>query len=239
VKNLIFIFFTLVFAVVISFAISPITAYASGEIRVTIDGQQVTFADQPPITIDGRVLAPISSVFAQLGFAPSWDGDTWQATLTRADYTIVITIGSTEFTTNGVSHTLDVPARLVAGRTMVPLRPILESVGYEIGWEDITTTVQIATSPSPLVGTWDWAFMGLYTRHYVFNANGTGYMLFDGEMMAINWEAVGGILSICITPEECGATCVAPSDWYYEINGNTLVLRNTVQPDMEFTYVRA
>jgi len=231
-----------VFAIAFTVAISPDVVYASEAINVTIDGQHVTFTDQVPILVDGRVLAPVRSVFVQLGFEPDWDDMARQVTLTRAGYTIIITIDSAEFVTNGVTYELDVPALLIEGRTMVPLRAILESVGYNLDWEGETSTVQIATAEqelSPLVGTWDWLFMHITVEYYIFNPDGTGYMLFTGEMIAINWATEDGILSICITPGECSITCVAPSDWYYEIDGDTLVLTHTLLPDMEFTYVRA
>ena len=218
-----------------------IPVYAQYNISVTIDGHNVTFSDQTPILVEGRVLAPVRSVFVELGFEPDWDEDTRQVTLTRPNIEIIITIDSAEFTTNGVAHTLDVPAQLVAGRTMVPLRSILESVGYKLDWEGNTNTVQIATvnaEPSAIIGTWSWVFMEFTLEYYIFEADGTGYMLFDNEqMIAINWSTKDGVLSICITPDLCGSICFVPSDWYYVVDGDMLELTSTQYPDMTFVYV--
>jgi len=40
---------------------------------------------------------------------------------------------------------LDVPARIVGGRTLVPVRFISESIGASVGWDDATRTVIINT----------------------------------------------------------------------------------------------
>jgi len=136
---------------------APIALQADG-ISVTIDGAQVTFADQTPVIVDGRTLVPVGGVFSALGFTPEWNGDAQTATLTRDDFTVVITIGSADFTTNGVVFTLDVPAQIIAGRTMLPLRAVLESIGIpaeNISWDGATYSVAVTgeapAEPTPPV----------------------------------------------------------------------------------------
>ena len=131
---------------VLMITLMPMVVFASNDvITVTIDGQAVAFPDQQPIMVNSRVLVPVGGVFEALGFTPSWNGTTRTATLTRDDYTVVLTVGSANFTINGVSHELDVPAQLISGRTMVPLGPILRGVGYELDWVGSTRTVVITT----------------------------------------------------------------------------------------------
>jgi len=77
----------------------PFTTTANDEIAVTIDGEAVIFNGQPPVNINGRILVPARGVFEMLGFVPTWDGEAGIVTLTRYDYTIIITIGSDTFTT--------------------------------------------------------------------------------------------------------------------------------------------
>ena len=124
----------------------PTAAYAA-DIIVTIDGERITFDGQQPVIVDGRTLVPVRGVFEQLGFDVGWDGETRQATLASDSHTVVVTIGNAAFTTNGTSHTLDVPAQIIGGSTMLPLRAVLESVGYYLGWDDSTSTVIISAKP--------------------------------------------------------------------------------------------
>ena len=126
------------------FGIGGLTVYAN-EIIVEIDGQRVIFEDQGPVLIDGRVLVPVRGVFEHLGYTPYWDEAAQAATLTDGVNTIVITIGQATFLTNGVEHTLDVPAQTIGGRTMIPLRHVLESVGMTLEWDDARNAVLITT----------------------------------------------------------------------------------------------
>ena len=133
----------------LSLSLLPAAAWANNDIAVTINGQAVVFDNQQPAIVDGRTLVPVRGVFEMLGFTPKWDGTARTATLTRSDYTLVITIGSDVFTANGQAHTLDVYAQIMNGSTMLPLRAVLESVGYQLSWDSRTRTVEITTSGTP------------------------------------------------------------------------------------------
>jgi len=129
-------------------------ATTTNEITVTVDGQRVIFEGQGPVIVDGRTLVPVRGVFEHLGFTVGWNGDDRVATMTRDSDTIVITIGSAAFTTNGVNHTLDVPGQIINGRTLVPIRFPLESVGYNLAWDGSTRTAIITSGGSnPNTGT--------------------------------------------------------------------------------------
>lgn len=132
---------------VLAMAFSTLYAMAApSDVTVTIDGERVVFEGQQPIITGNRTLVPVRGVFEVLGFYPTWDSATQTATLTRDDYVVMLTIGSYTFTTNGITHTLDVPPRMVANRTLLPLRAVLESVGYDdMDWNSATRTVIIRT----------------------------------------------------------------------------------------------
>jgi len=118
--------------------------YANDTIFVTINGENVDFPDQAPVIIDGRTLVPVRGVFQALGFTVGWSRVTQQVTLTKNNYTVVLTIGSSAFTTNGKNHILDVPAQIINDRTMLPIRAVIESVGYNIDWDEAARTVVIS-----------------------------------------------------------------------------------------------
>ena len=229
----------LVALLVLALTLVPMTGMAAqrDEITVTIDGVPVVFEGQGPTIIENRTLVPVRGVFEVLGFYPEWDSDARTATLTRHDYVVVLTIGSEVFTTNGVEHTLDVPAMLIGGRTLLPLRAVLTSVGYDdMDWVAATRTVVIRTGTTPpqaaqaLVGTWYW----LGSPFYIFNANGSGMM----GTSEINWTAANGVLGVCVTPDLCRGDCIAPSEWYYTIDGNRLVLVSRITAGIYFEYTR-
>ena len=45
---------------------------------------------------------------------------------------------------NGEEITLDVPAKLLGGRTLVPARAVAEAFGADVQWDSRTRTVTIA-----------------------------------------------------------------------------------------------
>ena len=114
-------------------------------IGVTISGHAVVFEDQAPVVVDGRTLVPVRGVFESLGFDVDWDEYIQTAILTSNDFEVLIPIDSDIFTTNGEAFSLDVPAQIIGGRTMLPIRAVLESVGYQVYWDEDTRTVLVVS----------------------------------------------------------------------------------------------
>jgi hypothetical protein len=56
---------------------------------------------------------------------------------------IKIQIGSNSMVVNGDSITVAQPPVLINGNTMIPLRPVLESLGAKVGWDQTTKTITI------------------------------------------------------------------------------------------------
>lgn len=113
-----------------------------GGIRVTLDGRVLGF-DQPPVNVSGRVLVPLRAIFQEMGAVIQWDQSTQTVTATKGTHTIVLTIGSSTATVDGVKVTLDVPGKLINNRTMVPVRFIAQGLSAKVDWSQATQTVII------------------------------------------------------------------------------------------------
>jgi len=137
-----------VLVLVLSFTLLPAVAFANDEVTVTVNGQAVSFADQGPIIVDGRTLVPVAGVFQALGFDTAWNPEDRQVTITRGDDVIIVTIDSSTFVTNNEDHNLDVSAQIIGGRTMLPIAPVLRSVGYYVTWDAENRTV-VVTGTAP------------------------------------------------------------------------------------------
>jgi hypothetical protein len=134
-------------AMVMVISLMPASVAANtAPIRVAVNGTLVNFTGQQPVNVSGRILVPVRGVFETLGFTVSWDAPTQSATLTNPTYTVIIRIGATTFTTNGITFPLDVPAQILNDTTMLPLRAVLESTGNTLTWDANTHTVHIFTS---------------------------------------------------------------------------------------------
>ncbi|MDR3091696.1 MAG: copper amine oxidase N-terminal domain-containing protein [Clostridiales bacterium] len=128
---------------------APATAFAEDAKPITVEIQigqkreQVDFADQKPVLQDGSTFVPIRGVFEQLGYEISWDQGTQTATLKSVMNTLVIKLGEKTFKANGRTYSLDKPARIIGGRTMLPLRAVLEAASYNLEWDGASGKITI------------------------------------------------------------------------------------------------
>ena len=122
---------------------------AADGITVEVDGESVSFPDQQPVVIAGRVLVPIRGVFETLGYTVDWDQSEQTAVLTNDVYTVTITVGEAGFINNDENIDLDIPAQVVMGRAMLPFRAVLESIGCGVIWDGDTMTVRVFSDGLP------------------------------------------------------------------------------------------
>ena len=109
--------------------------------RVVVNGQGLTF-DVPPVIEQGRTLVPLRAIFEALGAGVNWDDSTQTVTATKGGMEIKLVIGGLAYK-NGQPVALDVPAKIVNGRTLVPLRFVSEALGASVWWNDAAQTVTI------------------------------------------------------------------------------------------------
>lgn len=137
-----------VFLLVLAFtAINSPPAYSAGNVNMAINGSIVDFQGQEPFidSATGRTMIPLRMVAEKMGAQVSWDGiDT--ALITKDGLTISMKVGSNAPLVNGSVKYLDAPAKLVNGRTMVPVRFISEAMGCQVEWNANTGCVNIITN---------------------------------------------------------------------------------------------
>lgn len=114
----------------------------AADAKVYLDGNMLAF-DVPPVIEEGRTLVPLRAIFEALGAEVTWDGDTRTVTAQKEQVKIQLQIGSNTACINNQPVELDVPARIVNDRTLVPLRFVGEALGAEVDWDGATRTVRI------------------------------------------------------------------------------------------------
>lgn len=135
--------------------VSGISITATEDISVELDGTQITFDVNPQI-IDGRTMVPLRKIFEEIGALVKWDNDTQTVTARKSSKTVTLSIGSDKLTIdkgdkdsegNAILETvtLDVPAQIVSGRTLVPTRAISESFGFNVYWDEYNQKVLITS----------------------------------------------------------------------------------------------
>ena len=118
-------------------------------ISVMVDGNPIHFTDQQPRKSNDRVLVPLRGIFEALGASVEWDPEHQSIRARRGEQTVELTIGQLDASINGSPVHLDVPALLVGGSTMVPLRFVSEALGANVTWNDFDQEADISsTSPN-------------------------------------------------------------------------------------------
>ena len=96
-----------------------------------------------PVIEDDRTLVPMRFLFEQMGADVEWNQETQTATATMNNTAVAFSINDTSAEVNGTAATMDVPARLINDKTMVPLRFLSEEMGYTVTWDEATRTAVI------------------------------------------------------------------------------------------------
>ena len=92
--------------------------------------------DVSPVIEDGRTLIPIRFLFETMGATVEWDDETHSAIVSQDGNSVTVSVDDATAYVNGEAVTLDVPARLINGKTMVPVRFLSENLGYTVDWND-------------------------------------------------------------------------------------------------------
>lgn len=124
-------------------------------VNVEIDGTTMDL-ETPAQIVDGRTLVPMRDIFEEIGALVKWDGENQIVYARKGSKTVKITInsnqmeidtGKTDDNGNPIVEivTLDTPAQIISGKTMVPTRAVTEAFNYDVSWEQATQTVVITS----------------------------------------------------------------------------------------------
>lgn len=97
-----------------------------------INNNIVTVPDAAPYIANSRTYVPFRALGEALGATVEWDNDARTVTYTLGDTEIVMTIGDTTYTINGVEKSMDVAPEITGDRTYVPVRFVAEGLGFKV-----------------------------------------------------------------------------------------------------------
>lgn len=114
-------------------------------VNVKVYDQYIDFSsiNQWPFIENGRTMVPLRAVFEVMNCKVRWDADNSSAVVEYEGKKIIIPANSNTAFINDKASTLDVPAKLVNDRVMVPLRFIGEAIDKKVIWDDADKTVLI------------------------------------------------------------------------------------------------
>lgn len=119
--------------------------YTYNPISLYIDDQQIMTTVMPPIQFDGTVLVPAREVFDKTGATVEWRATEQSVYVHNETSLIVLKINSHEAWVQGEIKYLDMPAKLINDKVMIPVRFISEALGYQVDWIQSERIIRIET----------------------------------------------------------------------------------------------
>ena len=162
-------------------------------IGVTVDGRNVVFNGQGPVSVQGRVLVPLRGVLEAMGAYVEYRSATRSVYARRGSTELNLRLGDRQATVNGQPVTLDVPAMSMGGSTMVPLRFMGESLGADVRWVDATRTVIINTTGESTGGGNSGGGVGSGAVRIDSFSHSGGDWIRPGETISVELEGTPGM----------------------------------------------
>ncbi|WP_275983780.1 stalk domain-containing protein [Paenibacillus hamazuiensis] len=111
-------------------------------VQLYVNGDEPSMEVRPFIR-DGNTLVPFRAISEALKAEVSWNADERSVTVTRDGISVKLFIDSKTAYVNGQEVTLEVPAAIENGSTVVPVRFVSEALKAVVKWEDETKSVII------------------------------------------------------------------------------------------------
>ncbi|WP_308634456.1 N-acetylmuramoyl-L-alanine amidase [Paenibacillus silvisoli] len=128
--------------------------------KLYLNGKLLQNAAEPKI-VGASTLVPIRTVTEGLGFDVAWEKP--NVTISNGETNMVLTVGDKSAVVNDQEVSLDAPALITVGSTMVPIRFVSEQFGLSVYWDKLTRSVHLykespvtdppVTTPNPGEGS--------------------------------------------------------------------------------------
>ncbi|MFE5322637.1 copper amine oxidase N-terminal domain-containing protein [Paenibacillus sp. NPDC056579] len=111
-------------------------------VKLYVNGEEPSF-EVAPFIRDGNTLVPFRAISEALKADVAWNEEERSVTVTRDGISVKLYIGSTTAYVDGKEVTLEVPAAIADGSTVVPVRFVSEALKAAVNWEPETSSVII------------------------------------------------------------------------------------------------
>ena len=162
--------------------LSDMTAYTRNNYSYMIEKGN---RDIRPYIKNGSTMVPLRSIINGLsGASISWDSSRNAAVANYQNTSIVMPIGSNTAYVNGNSVSMPTSAEVKGGTTMIPLRFVAETFGFDVNYDAATKVVTICGASKPVNG---FRFQ-IPTNFEETNYGEYGWTWLTGERPTEFWE---------------------------------------------------
>lgn len=123
--------------------------YSAAKLYLNINEKELTDLPLEPVILNDYTLVPAREVFEELGATVNWyQDDNYRIEVIYEDTIVNMNINELTATkgsddSNLSILTMDIPPKLINAKTMIPLRFVSESIGFEVVWNADTRVIDI------------------------------------------------------------------------------------------------
>ena len=142
-----FLILVVITAIFISAPVKKVSA-----VSVSIDGKQVVFTQDsgyPFIDTANRTQVPLRVTMEAYGCTADWNRTNEEAIVKKDGITVQVPIDKSYIIKDGNIIANDTVAKVINGRTYLPIRAVLEAFGGTVKWNSNTSTVIVSSSKLP------------------------------------------------------------------------------------------
>ncbi len=118
--------------------------YTGNLFKLKVNGK-VLDCSVPPIVFHDYSVVPARDVFEHLGATVLWDGENEKVTVHYDGTRVILYINKTRVYKNNKLETLPIAPKIINGKTMIPVRYVAESLGFDVDFDSKTDTISIVT----------------------------------------------------------------------------------------------
>lgn len=169
-------------------------------IRVFFDGEEIISRVAPQF-INNRLVVPVRPFLETLEAKIVWDIERNAVSATWDGQVIVLFVNRPIVEVNGNIVNVDVPAVVVEGTTMLPLRVVSELFGLRVNWDEVKGIAEVVSKnhvPFRLIQGAEIAALPLAVRNWMeinLPQQGSRVMDYDNSLYilsSLGWKPSGG-----------------------------------------------
>lgn len=126
-------------------AFGGIAGADAADVRIFVNGNELSFSGQEPVIQNDSVLIPFRSLFESIGAYVDWIPESRTILGSKELNVIELFPENQTAMVNGEERELAAPVQIFEDTTMIPLRSVSELLDAKVDWEDETKTVSITT----------------------------------------------------------------------------------------------
>lgn len=115
----------------------------ANNINVDVNGEMIQL-EQEAINENGRVLVPLRDICENMGYNVRWNEETRKIYIKKDFAKVIFSIDKNNIIVNNREINIDVAPRIVAGRTYVPVRALVEAFDGDIEYIESENKVKIS-----------------------------------------------------------------------------------------------